>query len=47
MTFAGPSLDLPEQYIPEEYNERTTLEVEVRPDEPNHFQLDLEAEQPG
>lgn len=47
MSFAGPSLDLPEQYIPEKYNDRTTLEVEVRPDEYNHFQLDLEAEQPG
>ncbi len=42
LSFAGPSLDLPEQYIPEKYNERTILEVEVQPDGDNHFEFDLE-----
>lgn len=41
--FAGPSLDLPEQFIPKKYNERTTLEVEVRPEADNHFEFDLQA----
>ncbi len=38
---AGPPPGLPEQYIPEQYNERTTLLVEVTPDGPNHFEFDL------
>ncbi len=37
----GPPPGLPEQYIPEKYNERTTLHVEVTPDETNHFAFDL------
>lgn len=41
---AGLPPELPEQYIPAKYNDQTTLEVEVTPDTPNHFEFELERE---
>ncbi len=38
---AGLPPGVPEQYIPERYNDQTTLRVEVTPDGPNRFEFHL------